>query len=157
MAIFERHSGQLAFQILTLKDHISAEMQRHNYYSILLISSGEAELQIEFANYQITGKTVVCISPYQPHAIIPQGELTGTILNFHPDFYCTYKHQNEIPTEGILFNNVQQPPHFPISDDAPLLAIQDQMKAEMARAETGQHELLVSYLKIFLILCLQPP
>lgn len=152
ITLIDRQSNDLAFQIFSLnEDHTFNGIQRHNYYSILLISSGEVELQVEFVKYNISEKAIVCISPYQPYSIRSSGEISGSVLNFHSDFYCTYKHHNEIPTEGVLFHNILQPPFFPISDTGPLLNILNLMKGEMAIALAGQHESLVSYLKIFLV------
>ena len=54
---------------------------------------------------------------------------------------------------GVLFNNIYQPPHHTldtITKDE-LLALIGQMKKEIMQGNVAQYELIVSYLKIFLI------
>lgn len=152
VTLINQQNGELAFKIFPFEnDSYFDHVQRHNYYSIILIYSGEVELQIELMKYKVSSKTVICISPYQPYSIKSSKGLTGVALNFHSDFFCTYKHQNEVQTEGVLFHNVFQPAFFSIIEEEPLLTILNQMKAEMAQERIGQHQQLVSYLKIFLI------
>jgi AraC-like DNA-binding protein len=118
---------------------------------MILILEGSAELIVDFSSYNVHGKTMLCLSPYQPYLLRTNNALTGIALNFHPDFFCTYKHHNEIATEGTLFHNIYRPPFFAVSDEQPLLELLKKMKEEMESEKTAQHELLVSYLKIFLI------
>jgi AraC family transcriptional regulator, transcriptional activator of pobA len=62
-------------------------------------------------------------------------------------------HQKEVACNGVLFNNIYEPPFTTI--DVPsaqnFKIILDQMKAEMQNQALAQYELLVSFLKIFLI------
>jgi AraC-like DNA-binding protein len=85
--------------------------------------------------------------------ISPVEELSGVVLNFHPDFFCIHLHQKEVACNGVLFNNIYQPPFITLTDKdiAILLNIIEQMQAEMQNAALAQYELLISYLKIFLI------
>jgi AraC family transcriptional activator of pobA len=150
--LINQQNGALAFKIFSFEsDTYFDHIQRHNYYSIILIHSGEIELQIELVKYKISSSVIICISPYQPYSIKSSNALIGISLNFHSDFFCTYKHQNEIQTEGVLFHNIFQPTFFSVTDEAPLLNILNQMKIEMRQEVIGQHQQLVSYLKIFLI------
>ncbi|MHA7056493.1 helix-turn-helix domain-containing protein [Aquimarina sp. M1] len=145
-------NGELAFKLFSFSDDSNFDhIQRHNYYSIILILKGEAKLQIELEKYTIANKTVICISPYQPYSLKSIKAISGIVLNFHSDFFCTYKHQNEIETEGILFHNIFGPSFFNLPNEQTLLNIMTQMELEIAQGKIGQHESLVSYLKIFLI------
>lgn len=145
-------NGELALKLFSFKDDgYFDHIQRHNYYSIILMLSGEALLQIEHEKYSISNKTAICISPYQPYSIKSNKEISGIVLNFHSDFFCTYKHQNEIETEGVLFHNIFGPPFFNLTNEKTLISIITQMELEITQGKIGQHESLVSYLKIFLI------
>jgi len=150
--LINQQNGELAFKVFPFSsdDHFD-HIQRHNYYSIILIYKGDVELQVELEKYAIPPKVIICISPYQPYSIKLSGEVAGVTLNFHSDFFCTYKHQSEIQTEGVLFHNVFQPTFFSCSDEKPLLLLLDQMKSEIRQDFIGQHQQLVSYLKIFLL------
>lgn len=150
--LIDRQNGELAFSLFSFDgDHHFKQVQRHNYYSIILIDSGGCELHIELMNYEVLSRALICISPYQPYLIKSAGVLKGVVLNFHPDFFCTYKHQNEIETEGVLFHNIFEPNFFSITDEKPLLYLLEQMKQELEEDRIGQHQQLVSYLKIFLV------
>lgn len=150
--LINRLDGSLAFQLFPFESGTYfSQTQRHNYYSIILILHGKAKLQIDLDVSELIDKTIICISPYQPYSIEAINELSGIVLNFHPDFFCTYRHQNEIETEGVLFNNIFNPPFFSINDEAPLVTLMHQMMTELKQNKLAQHELLVSYLKILLI------
>jgi AraC family transcriptional activator of pobA len=150
--ITNQTNGNLALKLFSFEDDSYFDhIQRHNYYSIILILKGEVELQVELDKYTISDKAVICISPYQPYSIRSISEISGISLSFHSDFFCTYKHQNEIETEGVLFHNIFEPPFFNLANEGVLLAILTQMEEEIAHGKIGQHESLVSYLKIVLI------
>lgn len=150
--LINRQNGELAFKIFSFEnDDPFGHVQRHNYYAIILVYAGTFELQIEHAKHEISSKVAICVSPYQPHSIKAPGPISGVVLYFHPDFFCTYKHQNEIQTEGVLFHNVFQPTFFALPDEAPLLNLLTQMRAEIDGNQVGQHQQLVSFLKIFLV------
>jgi AraC-like DNA-binding protein len=80
-------------------------------------------------------------------------KIKGIAIFFHSDFFCIHKHQTEVACNGVLFNNIYQPP-FTVIDESSgniLLLLIEQMKSETKRAALAQYEILVSYLKIFLI------
>ncbi len=148
--------GEAAFEIFSFADTTRFKtLQRNNYYSIILLQEGSAELMVDFQNYTIKEQTMICLSPYQPYKINALQNVKGVLLNFHSDFFCTYRHQNEIATEGALFHNIYQPPFFNITEMEALTTLMHQMKTEMEKEQVGQHELLVSYLKICLITALR--
>jgi len=62
------------------------------------------------------------------------------MINFHPDFFCIFRHQNEIASEGILFNNPINPPFFkiPETESPSIYNIIEQITAEMRLAGLAQ-------------------
>jgi AraC family transcriptional activator of pobA len=148
--------GESAFEIFSFADPTRFKtLQRNNHYSLMLLQEGSIELMVDFQNYTIQEQTMICLSPYQPYKINALQGVKGVLLNFHSDFFCTYRHQNEIATEGALFHTIYQPPFFNITEMEALTTLLHQMKTEMEKEQLGQHELLVSYLKIFLITALR--
>jgi AraC-like DNA-binding protein len=79
--------------------------------------------------------------------------LDGICINFHSDFFCIFKHHHEIACNGVLFNNIYQTPFITLSDIElrDFVNLVEQMKKEMQSNDIAQRELLISYLKIFLI------
>jgi AraC family transcriptional regulator, transcriptional activator of pobA len=144
----------LAFKIFSFEDNSHFDhLQRLGYYSILLVRRGSGVLKADFSDYSFTATCLLCFSPYQPFMLEEKETLNGVALHFHPDFFCIHKHQKEVACNGILFNNIYQPPLVMLTDEvsANLLELMEKMKTEVGASGLAQYELLVSYLKIFLI------
>ncbi len=147
-------TGNLAFKILSFEDNRYFDhLQRLNYYTIIWLITGEGCLKADFAEYPVGLGTIMSFSPYQPFMLEAAGECKGIAINFHPDFFCIHKHHKEVACHGVLFNNIYQPPYVMVGENekAAFLVLIDQMRREMQHAALAQYELLVSYLKIFLI------
>jgi AraC family transcriptional regulator, transcriptional activator of pobA len=148
------HNGHLAFKILPFDDNGHFDhLQRLNYYSAILVTEGEGELHADFSQYPFSAASLMFFAPYQPFMLQAPGNINGFAVHFHPDFFCIHKHQKEVACHGVLFNNIYQSPvlSLPPTDVAGFLAVIDQMKKEVLDHGLAQKELLVSYLKIFLI------
>lgn len=154
LTLINPQNGNLAFKILSFEsndffDHI----QRNNYYSLIWIQHGNGKLKADFSDYSFSKNSLLAFSPYQPFMLTPENDLKGIAIQFHPDFFCIHKHQQEVACNGVLFNNIYQPPIVAIDENTKLTlqTLIEQMKSEMQNAALAQYELLVSYLKILLI------
>lgn len=149
------HNGNLALKIFAFEDnHAFDHVQRHNYYSVILVEEGTYTLKADTAEYALEGSSILCFAPYQPFMIRTTApHLRGWALHFHPDFFCIHKHDREIACNGILFNTIFEPPFVVLNslltDEFRTLLLQ--MLGEMAHSELAQYEMLVAQLKIFLI------
>lgn len=152
--LINRENGHLAFKIFSLDDgtHFD-QVQRNNYYSLIWIIKGNGKIRVDFSEYDFKEDYLYCFSPYQPFIMNQTEKIEGIVLQFHPDFFCIHKHQPEVACNGVLFNNIYQPPYVIIGKDesAVLRTVVDQMKVEIRNPALAQYELIVSYLKIFLI------
>ncbi len=147
-------NGNLAFKIVSFEDNCAFDhIQRHNYYSVIWVMTGGGRLRVDISAYSFEGSNMFFFSPYQPYMIERATALRGVALHFHPDFFCIHKHQSEVACNGILFNNIYEPPFILIDTAAAESMVQllNQMTAEMQQPALAQYELLVSYLKILLI------
>ena len=154
LTLVDPKNGNLAFKIFSYDDNSHFDhVQRNNYYTVVINLVGSGKLKSDFSTYDFSGQVLMCFSPYQPFMISGADDLSGVILNFHPDFFCIHLHQKEVACNGVLFNNIYQPPFITLSDKdiALFLNIIEQMQIEMQNAALAQYELLISYLKIFLI------
>ena len=153
LTLVNPQNGNLAFKLLPFEngsyfDHV----QRNNYYSLIWVAEGRGTAKVDVAEYPFNPGMLFAFSPYQPYMFSTQN-IRGVALHFHPDFFCIHKHQAEVACNGVLFNNIYQPP-FTLLDEATasmLNGLIAQMKTEMTRQALAQYEILVSYLKIFLI------
>lgn len=146
-------NGNLAFKVFSFDDNNHFDhIQRPGYYSIILITAGNGILKADFSDYEFNTHALMSFSPYQPF-MISSKDVKGICINFHPDFFCIHKHQHEVSCNGILFNNIYNPPFVQLNEKqaGDLLQLASQMRTEMLDTSLAQYELLVSYLKIFLI------
>lgn len=147
-------NGNLGFKLSFFEDHSSFDhIQRHNYFSLIWIMEGNGVLKADFSEYRFSEKSLLAFAPYQPFMIYKAKEIKGVAIHFHSDFFCILKHHKEISCNGILFNNIYHPPitHIDATSEATLKMVLAQMKTEMQNPALAQYELLISYLKIFLI------
>jgi len=154
LTIIDPQNGNLAFKIFSFHDGSNFDhVQRLNYHSLIIILGGAARLKADFSEYDIEQNCLLYFSPFQPFMFGDAKDLNGICINFHSDFFCIYKHHQEIACNGILFNNVYQCPFVLLTDDELLdfMRIVEQMKVEVQKKDIAQRELLIAYLKIFLI------
>lgn len=153
LTLVNPQNGNLAFKLLAFEDGSYFDhIQRNNYYSLIWITEGKGKVKADLAEYEFVKNNLFAFSPYQPF-MFSSGKIKGTVIHFHPDFFCIHKHQEEVACNGVLFNNIYQRP-FSFVDEisaANLSMLIEQMKLEMKNASLAQYEILVSYLKIFLI------
>lgn len=147
-------TGNLAFKLYSFeKENPADHIQRLNYYSLIWVKHGIGEVKADFSSYAFKENTLFSFSPYQPFMLNGETEISGVAINFHPDFFCIHKHHKEVACNGVLFNNIYSPPFVHVDEKAKVNfeMIINQFKAEMQKPDLAQYELLISYLKIFLI------
>lgn len=154
LTLITRETKEVAFKLCPVDpDNNFSDLQRLNYYSAIWLFAASGRLKAETNEYPLTGNSMYFFSPYQPFQFMPTNELRGIALHFHPDFFCIEKHKHEVGCNGVLFNNIYQPPAITVGEkDAVMFTdLLDKFRLEMNNAEIAQYELLISYLKIFLI------
>ncbi len=147
-------NGNLAFKLFFLDDKSHFDhIQRLNYYSLIWIQKGSGIVKADFSEYNFSENTLFAFAPYQPFMLNSDDDIEATVLHFHPDFFCIHKHQQEVACNGVLFNNIYHPPFVQIdkTTENTFKILVDQMRTEIQNAALAQYELLISYLKIFLI------
>jgi YesN/AraC family two-component response regulator len=147
-------NGNLGFKLVFFEDHANFDhIQRHNYFSLLWIKEGTGELRADFSEYKFEPNSLLAFAPYQPFMVSSAREVRGVAIYFHSDFFCILKHHKEVSCNGILFNNIYNPPitKMDATAESTLTMVVNQMVTEMQNPALAQYELLVSYLKIFLI------
>lgn len=147
-------NGNLAFKLFSFTgnshfDHI----QRLNYFSVIWIQQGSGKARVDFSEYAFEKDDMFFFTPYQPFMIQGTKDLEGMVLDFHPNFFCIHKHHQEIACNGVLFNNIYNPPFLKVDEIAKQTfeMVLTQMRFEFETPALAQYEQLVAYLKIFLI------
>ncbi len=152
--LVDPQKGNLAFKLFTFGDSSYFDhLQRNNYYSLIWVTNGSGKVKADFSEYVFKENTLFAFAIYQPFMFLADSKIEGIALQFHPDFFCIHKHQQEVACNGVLFNNIYNPPYVLVDASAAAILnnILEQVKAEMQNPALAQYELLISYLKIFLI------
>lgn len=152
--LIDPQTGNLAFKLFRFeKNNPFDHIQRLNYYTMIWLESGIGTVKADLSEYNFQKNILFSFSPYQPFMLNINGEASGWTINFHPDFFCIHKHHKEVACNGVLFNNIYNPPFVQIDDKTSksFEMVIDQFKTEMQNPALAQYELLISYLKIFLI------
>jgi AraC family transcriptional regulator, transcriptional activator of pobA len=147
-------NGNIAFKLFSFEDNgFFDHIQRNNYFSLIWVKDGKGKIKADFAEYDFVANSLFAFSPYQPYMITADKPVKGIAIYFHPEFFCIYKHHKEVSCNGVLYNNVYQPPFVKVDEHsaATFQMLCEQIKTEMQNPDMAQYELLVSYLKIFLI------
>lgn len=147
-------NGNLAFKVFSFEDNSHFDhIQRNNFFSLIWIKTGNGTLKADFSEYNFEENSLFAFTPYQPYMFPANTPVKGIAIYFHADFFCIHKHQKEIELNGVLFNNIYQPPFVKVDSESAVTfnMVHDNMKTEMQTPAMAQHEILVSYLKIFLI------
>lgn len=147
-------NGNLAFKLFSFENNSCFDhIQRLNYYSLIWVQKGEGKVKVDFSEYDFSENQLLAFAPYQPFMLSSTNAIEGKAIHFHPDFFCIMKHHNEVACNGVLFNNIYEPPYVMIDEVAKVTfnMVLEQMKIEMQNVALAQYELLISYLKIFLI------
>ena len=151
--LINKQTGNLAFKLFSFEDNSYFDhLQRNNYYSLIWVREGSGKLKTDFSEYNFERNSLFAFTPYQPFMFL-SNMIKGIAIYFHSDFFCIHKHQTEVTCNGVLFNNIYDQPFVLVDEklQATLETTIDQIKAEMQNPGLAQYELLISYMKIFLI------
>lgn len=152
--LVNQQNGNLSFKVFEFdNDSYFDHMQRNNYFTLIIINSGEGLAKVDLTEYHFGENTMFAFYPYQPFMLKTKGVLTGVCIQFHHDFFCIYRHHKEIACNGILFNNIYDEPFIQLEESAKksLLFNVSQIVDELKRDELRSDEVIVSYMKILLV------
>jgi AraC-like DNA-binding protein len=152
--LINQQNGNPAFKLFSFEGNdFFDHLQRNNFFTLIWVMEGAGKVNADFDGYSFEANSLFTFAPYQPYVFTTTKLIKGIAIYFHFDFFCIHKHQKELELNGVLYNNVYQPPFVKVDENsaATFKMLCEQIEAEMQHAALAQHELLVSYLKIFLI------
>ncbi len=131
------------------------EPHRHNYFTVLVIQSGNGIHKIDFNTYKIGSNQIYFVAPGQVHQVIEYDESIGFVMTFSNQFLV----ENSIPISFIdslnLFQSYgQSPPLQPsVSSFETILNFAENI-AQLFSSEVQMKNLSIgSFLKLLLIEC----
>ena len=152
--LINQQNGNPAFKLFSFQGNdFFDHLQRNNFFTLIWVTEGAGTVNADFDGHDFEANSLFTFAPYQPFVFTSTKPIKGIAIYFHFDFFCIHKHQKELELNGVLYNNVYQPPFVKVDESsaATFKMLCEQIEAEMQNAALAQHELLVSYLKIFLI------
>ncbi|MEP7377193.1 MAG: helix-turn-helix domain-containing protein [Chitinophagaceae bacterium] len=152
--LINQQNGNPAFKLFSFEGNdFFDHLQRNNFFTLIWITEGAGKVNADFDGHNFEANSLFTFAPYQPFVFTTTKPIKGIAIYFHFDFFCIHKHQKELELNGVLYNNVYQPPFVKVDESSAVTfkMLCEQIEAEMQNAALAQHELLVSYLKIFLI------
>lgn len=152
--LINQQNGNPAFKLFSFEGNdFFGHLQRNNFFTLIWIMEGAGKVNADFDEHSFEANSLFTFAPYQPYVFTTTRTIKGIAIYFHFDFFCIHKHQKELELNGVLYNNVYQPPFIKVDENSAVTfkMLCEQIEAEMQNAALAQHELLVSYLKIFLI------
>lgn len=154
LKLFDPRSAGVAFKVerIGVTSGLS-QPQRCNYFSVLWIRNGKGKFHTDLANYDFQSPALLFANPYQTFFLDSDEALEGVCLQFHANFFCIETYHEEVGCNGVLFNNLYGAPIVRLDDQGAreFEVLISRMKSELEGSGLAQAEVLVSYLKIFLI------
>ena len=152
--LIDPRTKDMALRITYFKDngHFNT-LRKYNYFSMLLVSGGKGAVLRDGAPYTFESACLLCFALYQPFMLMPEHGLEGVLINFHPSFFCLFKHRNEVSCNGVLFNNLYDTPMVRLNpgEMQSLSVLAHQIRTELRDRQQPDEDVLLSHLKVFLI------
>ncbi len=152
--LFDPRRGDVAFKAEALPPESAlTQPQRLNLFTILWIQEGHGIFHADLAEYSFRGPALLFFNPYQTFFLLPESSLRGVSLQFHANFLCIETHHEAIGCNGVLFNDLYGEPQVRLPAEVlpEFAGLISDMRREFSTAGVAHSELLLSYLKVFLI------
>lgn len=154
LQLFDPRRGDLSFKIEPISPNASYfQPHRCNYFTILWIGEGRGRYHAGLSDYRFEGPAVLFSNPYQTFFVESESAIQGTALQFHANFFCIETYHEAVGCNGVLFNDIYGEPV--VAPDGNLAAelgsLLAQMKREFQSGGLAHAEMLVAFLKVFLI------
>ena len=154
LRLFDPRQGGAAFKLEPIRAGSEfLQPQRCNYFTVLWIRNGRGRFHADLASHDFRGPALLFFNPYQTFFLEPASALDGVSLQFHANFFCIETYHEAVGCNGILFNDIHGQPLVSLA--AGLVPevehLLSQMTLELRTTGLAHAEILVSYLKVFLI------
>jgi len=129
---------------------------RHKYYEVLFFTGTGGSHEIDFKSYQIKTNSIHFISPQQVHLLQRKNNVTGTVISFKEDFFLEAQSAIKFTDQVSFLNNPYSSPILQLNKKEhaqEILQLIGKIEKEYISEHIDKHLALVSWVKLFLILC----
>ena len=125
---------------------------RDNYYNIFFYHKGTANHIVDFKTIQVKPNSFVFVNKNRVQMLDPKGGYDGKFLLFTENFFDKYPDDIKYLRNNILFNDLLEEPVLNVKQGSPILAILQEIEAEIARPHDQlQHDILHNLLHNLLL------
>ena len=154
LTLLDPRQGHIAFQLqkFTLAAG-SVFSERSNYFNARWIKTGSGAWDLDLATLHFLSPVLLFGAPYQNALLRSQEPISGVVLVFMPSFFVlklTMKRSDATVSCLTTFTGRRWPDWRRMTRGLSMLSF-EQMQAELGFGALATAEILVSYLKIFLI------
>src|ERR1043165_9849408 len=111
VTLTNRQNGEPAFKLFSFDDNsFFDKLHRNNFFALIWVINCSGSIDADFTSYEFGKNSLFNLAPYQPYRLNIRTPVKGIVIYFHADFFCIHKHQKELELNGVLYNNVYQPP-----------------------------------------------
>ncbi len=154
MHLYDPRNGDVSLRVesFSSSDGLSIQ-QRTNCFSIYWIQQGDGKFRAGEQEYSFAENSILFFNPYQPLQFFSSEVLRGDLIQFHANFLCIETHHEEVGCNGVLFNDIYGLPLITLreSDSPDFARPLEEMRREMQEHAFAHSEVLLSWLKIFLV------
>ncbi len=154
LQLYDPRNGDVAFKVASLPAGLDlAQAQRFNYFTVLWIQQGHGTFWADLAAHEFQAGSVVFFIPYQSFRFLAETPMRGYSLQFHANFLCIETQHAEVGCNGVLFNDVYGIPliRLDAGHEQEFQKLVDAMCRELEESGLAHAEVLLSYLRIFLV------
>jgi AraC family transcriptional regulator, transcriptional activator of pobA len=129
------------------------QKQCKKHFLLIWIKNGSGKIKTESSEYEFKENSLFIFAPNQPILFSSDHAVNGIVIYFHLDFLSMQNNYNEITILKNLYNNESKHLFLSIGTNSTEIfdMLCEKIEAEIHNSLLEQYEMLVSYLKIFLI------
>lgn len=154
LQLFDPRRGDLALKIESFRDAGAfSAPQRSNYFTVFWVQQGGGAFWADAGEHRFGPHSLLFLVPYQCFRLLADEPLAGVCLQFHANFFCIETYHEEVGCNGVLFNDAYGPPLVTLgpADEGELGGLVQALRRELSERGLAHPEVLLAYLKIFLV------
>ena len=154
LQLYNPRNGDLSLRVesFSSSDDLS-KPQRTNYFTIYWVREGGGTFCADVGQHPFGPNSMLFLVPYQSFRFLHNCPLRGVSLKFHANFLCIETYHEEVGCNGVLFNDTYGKPCVQLNESQAreCAGLLDEMTGELREGGLAHSEVLLSYLKIFLV------
>jgi AraC-like DNA-binding protein len=154
LSMLNQTDGSLLFKLFKFEENcFFGQVQRNNYFTLIWVKEGSGKVKTGFSEFDFKDNTLFAFAPFQPFVFSTESVIKGIVINFHPEFMFIHQQEKEKAFKEVLYSNSNQSPFVAIDKSSATAfdMLCENIEAEIQNPSLAQHDLLVAYLRIFLI------